>query len=170
MLEKRFNLGDIINVPNFGDGTVEHIGFRSTTIRKFDSTPITIPNFIFADSAISNYSKRNFRRIEMIIGIEYTTSVETLKNIVNDIKDYLKSNKDLFIIDENHKHYVSISKFSDSSIDIAIYCFTNTNEYEVYLDIKEKLSLSLKNIVEQKNQSGFAFPSRSIYLKREDVL
>jgi len=48
LLEKRFQLGDVIKVPSHTEGTVEHIGFRSTLIRKFDSTPITIPNYIFA--------------------------------------------------------------------------------------------------------------------------
>ena len=38
--------------------TVEHIGFRSTLIRKFDSTPMTIPNYIFAEAPILNYSNR----------------------------------------------------------------------------------------------------------------
>ena len=37
-MEKRFQIGDVINVPGHAEGTVEHIGFRSTLIRKFDST------------------------------------------------------------------------------------------------------------------------------------
>ena len=37
LLEKRFHIGDVINVPGHTEGTVEHIGFRSTLIRKFDS-------------------------------------------------------------------------------------------------------------------------------------
>ena len=49
LLEKRFHIGDVINVPGHTEGTVEHIGFRSTLIRKFDSTPITIPNYILLE-------------------------------------------------------------------------------------------------------------------------
>ena len=41
LMEKSFTIGDVINVPGHTEGTVEHIGFRSTTIRKFDSTPIS---------------------------------------------------------------------------------------------------------------------------------
>ena len=40
LLEKRFKIGDVINVPGHTEGTVEQIGFRSTLIRMFDSTPI----------------------------------------------------------------------------------------------------------------------------------
>ena len=43
-------------VPGHTEGVVEQIGFRSTLIRKFDSTPITIPNYIFAEAPILNYT------------------------------------------------------------------------------------------------------------------
>ena len=46
LMEKRFQIGDVIKVPGHTEGVVEQIGFRSTLIRKFDSTPITIPNYI----------------------------------------------------------------------------------------------------------------------------
>ena len=57
-----------------------------------------------------------------------------------------------------------LDKFNDSSIDILIYCFTSTNDWEEYLIVKEKLALKIKNSVE-KLGLGFAFPSQSIYLE-----
>ena len=166
LIESRFKIGDVINVPSFGEGVVEHIGFRSTTIRLFDSTPLAIPNFILSDSAISNYSKRHFRRISWIIGIEYSSSIEQLKNINEDIFEYIKTNNKSFIINANYKAYVRVDKFNDSSIDILIYCFTNTLIWEDYLIIKENLALNIKNIVEEKNKAKFAFPSKSIYIEK----
>ena len=61
ILEKRFELNDIIEVPGQAIGTVEHIGFRSTLIRQFDSTPISIPNYVFSDTSIVNYSERKYQ-------------------------------------------------------------------------------------------------------------
>ena len=52
-MEKRFQIGDVISVPGHTEGTVEHMGFRSTLIRKFDSTPIYIPNYVFSDTSIT---------------------------------------------------------------------------------------------------------------------
>ena len=75
LLEKRFQIGDVISVPGHTEGTVEHIGFRSTLIRKFDSTPITIPNYIFAEAPILNYTNRNYRRINWTIGLEYNSTL-----------------------------------------------------------------------------------------------
>ena len=73
---------------------------------------------------------------------------------------------DNFIINDNFPLLVKVDKFSDSSIDILINTFTNTNDWKKYLEIKEELAFSIKEIV-QVNKSSFAFPSHSIYLEKE---
>jgi len=164
IIEKRFQLGDIIEVSGYATGTVEHIGFRSTQIRQFDTTSISLPNYIFSDTAILNYSDRHYRRIKWIIGLTYDTSTEQLKNICQDLENYISSNSN-FIINDKYNLFVRIDKFNDSSIDILIYTFTSTNEWDKYLSIKQDLAYSIKSIVQQ-NQSNFAFPSQSIYIEK----
>ena len=170
LLEKRFHIGDVINVPGHTEGTVEHIGFRSTLIRKFDSTPITIPNYIFAEAPILNYSNRTNRRINWIIGLEYNSTLEQIKSFTETISDYIKNSND-FLVNDNFKSFVRLDKFNDSSVDILVYCFTSTNDWEEFLTIKENLALKIKKEVE-KIGLGFAFPSQSVYienLKKEDI-
>jgi len=170
LLEKRFHIGDVINVPGHTEGTVEHIGFRSTLIRKFDSTPITIPNYIFAEAPILNYSNRTNRRINWVIGLEYNSSLEQIKSFTETISNYIKNSSD-FLVNDNFKSFVRLDKFNDSSVDILVYCFTATNDWEEYLAIKENLALKIKQEVE-KIGLGFAFPSQSVYienLKKEDI-
>ena len=70
-----------------------------------------------------------------------------------------------FTINDAYKLFVSVEKFNDSSIDILISAFTNTNDWEKFLKIREKLVLNIKYIVE-KNSSSFAFPSQSIYIEK----
>ena len=164
IFEKRFELNDIIEVPGHAIGTVEHIGFRSTLIRQFDSTPISIPNYVFSDSSIINFSDRKFRRINWISGLTYDTSVKQLKEICQSIEKYILSNEN-FINNINYKLNVRVDKFNDSSIDILIIAFANTNEWDEFLKIKEDLVFNIKNIVEV-NQSSFAFPSQSIYIEK----
>ncbi len=164
LLEKRFHIGDVINVPGHTEGTVEHIGFRSTLIRKFDSTPITIPNYIFAEAPILNYTNRTNRRINWIVGLEYSSSLEQIRSLTNFISNYLKNDPD-FIVDDNFKSFVRLDKFNDSSIDILVYCFTSTNDWEKYLEIKEKLAMIIKQKIEELNLN-FAFPSQSIYIEK----
>ena len=164
LLEKRFHIGDVINVPGHTEGTVEHIGFRSTLIRKFDSTPITIPNYIFAEAPILNYTNRTNRRINWIIGLEYNSKLEQIKNFTNAVDSYIKESND-FIVNQNFKSFVRLDKFNDSSIDILVYCFTSTNDWDEFLEIKERLAINIKNFTENEGLN-FAFPSRSIYIEK----
>ena len=165
IFERRFEINDVIEVPGHTTGTVEHIGFRSTLIRQFDSTPISIPNYVFSDTSIINFSDRKYRRINWIIGLTYDTSTQQLKDICKSINSSIRSNKD-FIINDNYQLFVRVEKFNDSSIDLLIYAFTNTNEWEKFLKIKEDLAYMIKDIVEE-NQSSFAFPSQSIYIEKK---
>ena len=101
IIEKRFQIGDVISVPGHTEGTVEHIGFRSTLIRKFDSTPITIPNYIFAEAPILNFTNRNYRRINWTIGLEYNSTLDQIKNLTEIISTYLKES-DSFMVDDTY--------------------------------------------------------------------
>ena len=168
LLEKRFQIGDVINVPGHTEGSVEHIGFRSTLIRKFDSTPITIPNYIFAEAPILNYTNRNFRRINWTIGLEYNSTLDQIKKFTEMISTYFKDNDD-FMVDDNYKSFVRIEKFNDSSIDILVICFTSTKDWDKYLKIKEELAMKIKDSVE-KIGLNFAFPSQSIYIEKTQSL
>ena len=166
ILEKRFHLGDVISVPGHTEGTVEHIGFRSTLIRKFDSTPVTIPNYIFAEAPILNYTNRTYRRINWIIGLEYRSTLNQINDLTKHIKEYIQ-NSENFIVNDSYKAFVMLDKFNDSSIDILIYCFTSTNNWEEYLKIKEELASKIKNEVENLNLE-FAYPSQKIYFEKKN--
>ena len=139
ILEKRFVLNDVIEVPGHAMGIVEHIGFRSTLIRQFDSTPTSIPNYVFSDTSIVNFSERKYRRIRWVIGLTYDTSIKQLKDICNNIDNSIR-NSDDFIVNDSYQLNVRVEKFNDSSIDILINTFTNTNDWERYLKIKEELN------------------------------
>ena len=164
LLEKRFQNGDWIKVENVVEGMVEKIGFRSTLVRRFDSSPVMVPNFNFAENAVTNFSNMQNRRIHWTIGLEYRTTHEQLRNIRDQIESYIQNNGS-FVKSSEQPLFVRIEKFSDSSIDLLIYCFVTTKVWGEWLSIKEELALEVKNIVE-KNKAGFAFPSQSIYIEK----
>ena len=163
LMEKRFTIGDVILVSGEAEGVVEQIGFRSTLVRRFDSTPVMIPNYKFADQSVTNYSRRHHRRIRWLIGLEYKTSIEQLKSIRDEITNLINNNAD-FAKNENSGFFVRIDSFSESSIDMLVQAFTITNEWSEFLKIKEDLAVSLIEIVEN-NKASFAFPSQSLYVE-----
>ena len=164
LLEKRFQNGDWIKVENIVEGVVEKIGFRSTLIRRFDSSPVMVPNFNFAENAGTNFSNMKSRRIYWTIGLEYRTTHDQLRIIRDQIEEYISSSGD-FVKSSEQPLFVRLEKFSDSSIDILIYCFATTTVWGEWLKIKEELALKIKSIVEENN-AGFAFPSQSIYVEK----
>ena len=163
LMEKRFTIGDVILVSNEVEGVVEQIGFRSTLVRRFDSTPVMIPNYKFAEQSVTNYSRRHHRRIRWLIGFEYKTTIDQLKKIRDSITKLIEDNED-YAKNENSSFFIRIDSFSDSSIDMLVQAFTVTNDWSEFLRIKEELAVSIKEIVES-NDAGFAFPSQSLYVE-----
>ena len=163
LVEKRFKVDDWILVEGIIEGIVEKIGFRSTVVRKFDKSLAIIPNFQFAENAVINVSQTTNWIISWIITLQYDTTVEQLKTIRNEIEAYIKKSEDYNI---KIGYAVRIDKFSDSSIDMYIRCFTNTDDWDEWLAVKERLAIAIKQIVE-KNKASFAFPSQSIYVEKK---
>jgi len=163
LVEKRFKVGDWIIVENIIEGIVERIGFRSTVVRKFDKSLAIIPNFQFAENAVINVSATTNWIISWVITLQYNTTVEQLKKIRDEIEKYVTTHKDY---KTSLGHAVRVDKFSDSSIDMYIRCFTVTDDWDEWLGVKERLAIEIKQIVE-KNNASFAFPSQSIYVEKK---
>ena len=163
LVEKRFKMGDWIHVEGIIEGIVERIGFRSTVIRKFDKSLAIIPNFQFAENAVINVSQTTNWLISWIITLQYDTTVDQLKTIRNQIEEHINSNEDF---DTSIGVAVRVDKFSDSSIDMYVRCFSKTDSWNEWLSVKENLALEIKQIVE-KNGASFAFPSQSIYVEKK---
>ena len=163
LVEKRFKIGDWILVEGIIEGIVEKIGFRSTVLRKFDKSLAIIPNFQFAENAVINISETTNWRIDWAITLQYDTTVDQLKKIRNEIEDHIKKSDDF---DKAVGIAVRVEKFSDSSIDMRVRCFTASNSFATWLEVKEKLAIEIKQIVEG-NSAAFAFPSQSIYIEKK---
>ena len=163
LVEKRFKMGDWIRVDGIIEGVVEKIGFRSTVIRKFDKSLAIIPNFQFAENAVINVSQTTNWLISWIITLQYDTTIEQLKAIRNQIEEHINGSKDF---DTAIGIAVRVDKFSDSSIDMYVRCFSKTDSWNEWLLVKENLALAIKQIVE-KNEASFAFPSQSIYVEKK---
>ena len=163
LVEKRFKIGDWILVEGIIEGIVEKIGFRSTVIRKFDKSIAIIPNFQFAENAVINISQTTNWIISWTINLQYDSTIDQLKTIRNEIENYIKKHADY---KPELGYAVRVDSFAESSIDMYIRCFTKTDDWDEWLAVKERLAISIKQIVE-KNKASFAFPSQSIYVEKK---
>lgn len=156
--EKPFTLGDWIKTSTV-EGTVEDINFRSTIVRTFAQALVTVPNSTLSNEAITNWSKMGKRQITFNLGVEYSTPKEKLETVVERINDMLVNH------DGVHKEtiFVKFDKYNDSSLDIFLYFFTITTEWEKFLDVKQDVNFRIMEILDEEGVS-VAFPSRTIYM------
>lgn len=98
-----------------------------------------------------------------MIGVEYRTTVDQLRQIRDNIESYILNSQD-FAHPPEVPTFVRIDRFSDSSIDILVYCFTKTIVWGEWLHIKEQLAYKIKEIVNTAG-TAFAFPSQSVYVE-----
>lgn len=164
--EKRFVPGEWIKVDDVVEGTVEKINFRSTLIRRFDKSPVFVPNSELSDSAVTNFSRMTHRRIKWAVGVEYSTTIEQLKTIREKIEEWLMNDTRIAKPPEAAL-FVRVDQFNASSIDFLIYTFTNTTDWGEWLAIKEEFALEVMQILENAGAT-FAFPSQTIYLHQAD--
>ncbi|MEO1938750.1 MAG: mechanosensitive ion channel family protein [Sulfurimonas sp.] len=182
-----FSQGDWIEIDG-KEGVVVEIGLRVTTLRTFDNALIAIPNGTFAAKDIKNWDKRKLgRRIKMKLGVKYDSKREDINNAIVQIREMLQNHPEIATKDTKYEHarshrskrmvklvsqddlegikrtlLVFLDEFSDSSINILIYCFSKSVKWEDWLRVKQDVMEKIMVILEQNNLE-FAFPSLSIY-------
>jgi len=184
-----FSQGDWIIVGK-NEGVVVEIGLRVTTLRTFDNALISIPNGNFATMEVKNWNRRILgRRIKMSLGIKYDSKTEDIKNAVAQIRTMLDKHPGIATENTKYKYkevhgakliskdnfqgvkktlLVYLDEFAPSSMNILVYCFTKSVDWQEWLEIKEDVMHQIMKIFEANNLE-FAFPSLSIYNESENI-
>ncbi len=152
---------------SFGDntGTVERIGVRSTQIRARDRTVITVPNATFADMQIINWARCDQLQILTTISLRYETKPEQLRYVLVKLREMALAHPKI----DNSTRRIRFLGYGSSSLDIQIRIYALTRDWNEYFAIQEDVMLRVGEIVEEAG-TGFAFPSQTLYLRRDDGL
>ena len=161
ILDRPFHLGDWIKAGDL-EGTVEEVGFRSTKVRTFAKTLISVPNSVITNMAVDNFTRMPKRRIKLSVGVTYESTPTQMRAAVGQIREMLQNHP---AIDQEFM-LVHFTDFGPSSLDILVYCFTRTTVWAEYLEAREDVNLRIMDILEGLGME-IAFPSRSVYLRRE---
>ena len=159
--DRPFTVGDVVKAGNV-TGMVEKVGFRSTRIKTFDKSVVTVPNKKMIDAELDNLGLRPVRRVKFHVGLTYSTTTEQIKKIVHDIQEMINSHKKT-----NEEGKVRFQEFGASSLDILILYYVNSPKWEDLIDVKEDINYKIMDIV-KKHNSDFAFPSTSVYLHQNN--
>ncbi|MDX8431419.1 MAG: mechanosensitive ion channel family protein [Candidatus Algichlamydia australiensis] len=159
-LDRPFAIGDWIRIPEKDiQGTVEHIGWRTTRIRSFERRPLFVPNSLFTTASIENPSRMSNRRIKTDIGVRYGDATKVRK-IVEDIEKMIQTHED---IDQGKTIMVHFVNFGPSSLDLNIYCFTKTVIWGEYRAVQQDVFLKCIDII-TANGASCAFPTTTVHL------
>ena len=164
LTDRPYKVGDWITVGSGIDGDVEEIGFRSTKIRMFDKTVMTVPNGKLAAETIKNWSQMPKRRIKMTLGLSYDTNAAQMREALKAIEKVLKEDEG---VDQDYM-LVQFTDFGPSSLDVFLYYFSSSTVWKEYLDTRERVNLK---IMDEINRLGleFAFPTQTLHLKGDGL-
>lgn len=157
--DRPFDVGEYIVTPDV-EGSVEHVGIRSTRVRRLDQALVTVPNNKLANSAILNWSRLQKRRIDMNLGVTYDASSEDMRLLLHRIREMLSA-RETVMPDSVVVYFV---EFGDSSLNILVRCYVNIADWGAFTAEKELIYLEIMDIVKELGMS-VAFPSRSLYIE-----
>ena len=163
-LDQPVRIGDFCS---FGDktGTVESIGVRTSKIRALDRTLISIPNSALADMQLINWAKCDRMLITTTIGLRYETENDQLRYVLAKFREMLHAHPKI----DSETVRVRFADFGQSSLDIVVRIYALTRDFNEYYAIREDVLLRMSEIVKNSG-SGFAFPSQTLYMGRDDGL
>lgn len=160
LLDSPFKLGDWIKIGDT-EGTVVEIGFRSTSIKTFYNSVVTLPNSVVAKEKIDNLSERNgWIRFRHILGFTYDATPEMMQNFSENLKYQLLQDPNI----DRERIAIHFNSFGDSALNVIINFHYHLNEGDVDLArINSYLDLIYKVAIEQK--LSFAFPTRTMIMQ-----
>lgn len=158
LTDRPFQIGDWVKIGD-QEGTVEEIGFRSTRIRTFYNSLITIPNALLVRSAVDNLGLRRYRRYSTKLGVQYDTPPDRLEAFCEGIRELVRrhpyTRKDYYM--------VYLNEFQDSSLGILLYVFFETPDWPTELRERHRLMLDIVRLAQALGVS-FAFPTRTLHV------
>ncbi len=161
LVDRPFEIGDWV-VTDGVEGTVETVGMRSTRIRTFYNSLITVPNSKLITATVDNMGRRRYRRIKTMLGLEYDTPPEKLDAFCEGVRELLRRHP----YTRKDYYHVYFNQFSGSSLDVLLYCFLECPDWAVELRERHRLFCDILRLAEELGVS-FAFPTRTLHMHQE---
>ncbi|MEM1445472.1 MAG: mechanosensitive ion channel domain-containing protein [Planctomycetota bacterium] len=162
VLDRPFEIGDWVVIDDM-EGTVEELGFRSTRIRTFYNSQITVPNATLVRASIDNYGRRKYRRWRTHLSLQYDTPPGKLIAFTEGVRELVRNHP------YTRKDYYQVwcHEFSASSLDVLLYIFFEVPDWNTELRERERMFVDIVRLADRLGVS-FAFPTTTVHLFQED--
>lgn len=160
--DQSFKVGDWIKIGDV-EGIVLSVGFRSTRIRTFYNSVITIPNSKFTDSVVDNMSLREYRKNSTDLGLTCDTSAEQVEAFCEGLRQILEAHPKT----QKNNSQVYFYDYTDSALNILVKFNVKANTQSEELNYRHEILLEFMRLA-QKMNIQFAFPTRTLYIHKQE--
>lgn len=162
ILDRPFEVGDWVVIDDT-EGTVEELGFRSTRIRTFYNSQITVPNATLVRATVDNYGRRKYRRWKTHVGVQYDTPPHLLIAFTEGIRELVRAHP----FTRKDYYQVWMHQWSASSMDVLLYIFFEVPDWNTELRERERLFIDIVRLADKLGVQ-FAFPTQTVHLFKEE--
>jgi MscS family membrane protein len=163
LLDRPFQIGDWVVIGDV-EGSVETVGFRSTRIRTFYNSLITLPNAILTTTRIDNMGARRYRRMKSMLGLTYDTPPEKIDAFCEGIRVLIGLHPYM----RKDYYQVYFNQYNAASLDILVYVFWETPDWNTELRERHRFLLDILRLAKQL-EVEFAYPTQTLYLKQNQA-
>ncbi len=153
---KPFKVGDYI-VSQGNEGTVESISLLNTVIATVKGQVVTLPNANLFNNPIVNYSVKEYRRLDVNIGISYNDDFDKAREVLLGV---LEKNE---LVDDTQSKTVEILEFAASSVNLAVRCYVKNSDYwTAYWQLYKAVKYAL-----DENNISIPYPHTEMIIKND---
>lgn len=150
-----FKSGDFIEAGGVA-GVVEEIKLFSTFIRSGDNKQIIIPNSSVVGSAITNYSTKPTRRVDLVIGVSYDADIKKAKEVLTEVTTNNKS------VLQDPAPVIAVSELADNSVNFVVRPWVNSSDYwPTYFELLETIKIRL-----DEEKIGIPYPQMDVHIHK----
>lgn len=157
--DKPFQIGDWVVIGGGAEGVVEEVGMRTTRVRTFYDSLVTVPNAKIADSVIDNYGARRHRRVSTTLGLQYDTTPEQMQAFCEGVRAILRANPSVV----KSRYEVVMSGFGAHSLDVMLYFFLEVSSWSEELIQRHNVFLEILRLARELSVE-FAFPTQTLHV------
>lgn len=152
LLFRPFKVGDYVEAAGVS-GSVQDIQLFSTILFTPDNVCIIVPNGKLFGDIIKNYSTNDIRRVDMVLGIGYGSSIERAIEITMGL---IKADQRVL---KEPEPTIAVSELADSSVNLVVRPWVKKEDY---WDVKFELTRQIKEACD-KNDIEIPFPQRVVH-------
>lgn len=159
LADRPFNIGDWVKIGDV-EGSVESVGMRSTRIRTFYNSLISMPNSNLTSAVVDNMGLRRYRRYVTNISLTYDTSPEEIEAFCEGVRELIRRHP----YTRKDYYHVYLNEMAASALQILVYVFWEAPDWGTELRERHRLLLDIMRLAERLGVE-FAFPTQTLYVR-----